>query len=163
MKDVKSYMLTFEEKIAIIESFPELERKNVSLGRVNYHFEESAFDKKNVVYHLHPKGNGFVYAEFLKGYETDDKGMVNIRDFSAEELREIIQKSILSLSPKSTTEEEMVEEVIEEKWMDAEKHVLTLLKEMDMWNVYSGVNLDNTFDTYGEAIEYLREEGFKRR
>ncbi|MGQ0517887.1 hypothetical protein ACT453_49800, partial [Bacillus sp. D-CC] len=55
-------MLTFEEKLSIIESFPELERKNVSLKRVNFHFEESRLDKKNVVYHLHPNGNGFVYA-----------------------------------------------------------------------------------------------------
>ncbi len=36
-------MLTFEEKLSIIESFPELERKNVSLKRVNFHFEESRF------------------------------------------------------------------------------------------------------------------------
>ncbi len=39
-------MLTFEEKLSIIESFPELERKNVSLKRVNFHFEESRLDKK---------------------------------------------------------------------------------------------------------------------
>ena len=51
-------MLTFEEKLAIIESFPELERKNVSLGRVNFHFEGSIYEKKNVVYHLHPNEIG---------------------------------------------------------------------------------------------------------
>ncbi|HLO13089.1 MAG TPA: hypothetical protein VK190_12845 [Pseudoneobacillus sp.] len=155
-------MLTFEEKIAIIESFPELERKNVSLGRVNYHFEGSVSDKKNVVYHLHPKGNGFVYAEFLQGYEIDEKGMVNVRDFSAEDLREIIQKSILSLTPKTATEEAIIGDSVEEKWIDVENHTLILLKEDEMWNVYSGLNLDNTFDTYGEAAEYLSEEGFKR-
>ncbi|MFD2446678.1 hypothetical protein ACFSO7_22310 [Bacillus sp. CGMCC 1.16607] len=155
-------MLTFEEKIAIIESFPELQRKNVSLGRVNYHFEESASDKKNVVYHLHPKGNGFVYAENLQGYEPDDKGMVNIRDFSAEELRSIIQKSILSLSPKTTVEDAIVGDQQEEKWVDEENHTLILLNEDDMWNVYAGLNLDNTFNTYEEAAEYLHEEGFKK-
>jgi hypothetical protein len=155
-------LLTFEEKIAIIESFPELQRKNVSLGRVNYHFEESASDKKNVVYHLHPKGNGFVYAENLQGYETDDKGMVNIRDFSAEELRSIIQKSILSLSPKTTAEDAIVGSNKEEKWIDEDNYTLILLQEDDMWNVYAGLNLDNTFNTYEEALEYLTEEGFNR-
>ncbi|WP_442597916.1 hypothetical protein [Neobacillus sp. D3-1R] len=157
-------MLSFEEKIAIIESFPELERKNVSLGRVNYHFEESAYDKKNVVYHLHPKGNGFVYAEYVKGYNKDDKGMVNIRDFSAEELRTIIQKSIQSLSPKASDEaDDVVEEAYEETWVDYENYKLTLLKEDELWNIYAGPNLDATYNTYEEAIEYLREEGFRRR
>jgi hypothetical protein len=155
-------MLSFEEKIAIIESFPELQRKNVSLGRVNYHYEESASDKKNVVYHLHPKGNGFVYAENLQGYDTDDKGMVNIRDFSSEELRSIIQKSILSLAPKSTVEDAIIGGAKEEKWIDEDNHTLILLQEDDMWNIYSGLNLDNTFNTYEEALEYLAEEGFKR-
>lgn len=155
-------MLTFEEKIGIIESFPELQRKNVSLGRVNYHFEESASDKKNVVYHLHPKGNGFVYAEYLQGYETDDKGMVNIRDFSADELRSIIQKSILSLTPKTSVEDAIIGDEKEEKWIDEDNHTLILLQEDEMWNIYSGLNLDNTFSTYEEAEEYLTEEGFKR-
>ena len=41
-------MLTFEEKLSIIESFPELEKKNVSLKRVNFHFEESRLDKRTL-------------------------------------------------------------------------------------------------------------------
>ncbi len=75
-------MLTFEQKLAIIESFPELSRHNVSLKRVNFHYEASLHDKKTVVYHLHPNGNGFVFAAFLKGYQKDDKGYVNIRSTS---------------------------------------------------------------------------------
>ncbi|HYK71912.1 MAG TPA: hypothetical protein VEV44_02110 [Pseudoneobacillus sp.] len=158
-------MLSFEDKIAIIESFPELERKNVSLGRVNYHFEESAYDKKNVVYHLHPKGNGFVYAEYIKGYDTDEKGMVNIRDFSAEELRTIIQKSIQSLSSNASVDEveDSIQDDYEETWMDYDSYSLTLIKEDELWNIYSGPNLDATYNTYEEAVEYLREEGFRRR
>ena len=35
-------MLTFEEKLAIIESFPELERKDVSLGRVNFRLQRES-------------------------------------------------------------------------------------------------------------------------
>ena len=62
-------MLTFEQKQEIIESFPELTRKEVSMKRVNYHYEESLFDKTVVVQHLHPNGNGFVYVADIPGYE----------------------------------------------------------------------------------------------
>lgn len=85
-------MLDYEQKLAIIESFPELEKKEVSLGRVNFQYSGSVADKKNVVYHLHPNGNGYVYAKGIGGYETDAKGMVNIRDFSEEDLQAIIKK-----------------------------------------------------------------------
>ncbi|MGE6257720.1 hypothetical protein ACQKCU_07375 [Heyndrickxia sporothermodurans] len=155
-------MLTFEEKLAIIESFPELQRKNVSLGRINFHYEESTSDKKNVVYHLHPNGNGFVYAELLTGYQVNEKGMVNIRDFSAEELRTVIQKSILSLAPQTMIEYSIVGEKKEEKWINHNNFILILLNEDDMWNVYAGLNLDGTFNSYEEAAEYLHEEGFSK-
>ncbi|GGE82774.1 hypothetical protein [Priestia taiwanensis] len=155
-------MLTFEEKLTIIESFPELTRNNVSLGRVNFHYEESSFDKKNVVYHLHPNGNGFVYGEFLQGYDMNDKGMVNIRDFSAEELRNIVEKSIHSLAPRTVAEEAIIGDNKDETWMSGEGHLLTLVHEDDMWNVYAGINLDGCFNSYGEAANYLEEEGFRR-
>lgn len=156
-------MLTFEEKLAIIESFPELERKNVSLGRVNFHFEDSIYDKKNVVYHLHPNGNGYVYAEFLAGYDLDAKGMVNVRDFSAEELRTIIKQSIDSLSPNTTLESAIIEDNEEERWVNSDNHTLILVNEDGMWNVYAGLNLDGTFLSYNEAKQYLEEEGFRKR
>lgn len=157
-------MLTFEEKLAIIESFPELERKDVSLKRVNFHFEDSVSDKKNIVYHLHPNGNGFVYAGNLSGYQTDEKGLVNIRDFSGDELRQLISASIRSLSPNenSVEEEAIIEDQQEERWADEENNSLTLIEEDEMWNIYFGLNLDNTFNTYEEAVEYLEEEGFKK-
>lgn len=156
-------MLTFEQKLAIIESYPELERKDVSLKRVNFQYEESLSDKKNVVYHLHPNGNGYVYAKGLKGYERDEKGMVNIRAFSEVELRTIIEKAIESLSyegSQAPTEEETFEE---EKWANEEQQTLIVIKEDDMWNVYAGPNLDGTFPSYNEAKQYLIEEGFKKR
>lgn len=155
-------MLTFEEKLSIIESFPELKKKEVSMKRVNFHFEESISDKKNVVYHLHPNGNGFVYGEYLTGYTVNENGMVNIRDFTEEELRSIIQKSILSLSPQTKDEAAIVGDALEEKWINKENHTLILVQEDDMWNVYAGLNLDGTFNSYAEAAEYLDEEGFSR-
>ncbi|CAM3766382.1 hypothetical protein [Mesobacillus thioparans] len=156
-------MLTFEQKLSIIESFPELERKSVSLGRVNFHYADSIYDKKNVVYHLHPNGNGFVYGEFLEGYDFDAKGMVNIRDFTAKELKSIIELSIKSLSPDSTIESAIIEDNEEERWINAENHTLILVHEDDMWNVYAGLNLDGTFLSYNEAKQYLEEEGFRKR
>ena len=155
-------MLTIEEKLSIIESFPELERKNVSMGRINFHYEASASDKKNVVYHLHSNGNGFVYGAELNGYKKNDKGMVNIRDFSADELRTIIQKSILSLTPTTFTKVPIIEEQKEERWTNQDHQTLILVQEEDMWSVYAGLNLDGVFNSYGEAVEYLHEEGFNR-
>lgn len=150
------HMLTFEEKLAIIESFPELKRKDVSLKRINFHYEESVQEKKTVVYHLHPNGNGFVYAgRFDHKYPMDDKGMVNIRDFTEDELRNIIRLSIQSLSAKPFDEE---------LWKDKQRNTLTLLydAELDLWNTYAGELLDGTFPTYQAAANYLEQEGFAK-
>ncbi|WP_018758807.1 hypothetical protein [Paenibacillus terrigena] len=169
-------MLSFEEKLAIADSFPELERKNVSMKRVNYHYEESMFDKKTVVYHLHPNGNGFVYAGYLTGYDVDDRGMVNIRDMSAEEIRTIIEASIRSLTWKGVrratgsveasdaTTPDTAQEVIEERWTNAKNQSLELkLEDEDqMWYIFAGEDLDTVFESYEEAAEYLTEEGFVR-
>src|SRR5690606_20551073 len=93
-------MLTFEQKQAIIESFPELTKKEISLKRLNYHFEDSLYEKTIVVEKLHPNGNGFVYVGDLLKYEklANDKGLVNIRDFDETQLKEIIQDAIEYLS-----------------------------------------------------------------
>ncbi|MBU9721375.1 MULTISPECIES: hypothetical protein [Bacillaceae] len=154
-------MLTFDQKLAIIESFPELERRDVSLNRVNFHYVRGDSDKKNVVYHLHPNGNGFVYAAKLKVPKKDPKGMVNIRDFSEEELRSIIESSINSLQSNEVSEVVETRQDIDEIWMDKEGHKLTIIIEDDMWNVYAGELLDGTFLSYNEAKQYLLEEGFK--
>lgn len=158
-------MLTFEEKLAIIESFPELTRNDVSLGRVNFHFEGSVHEKKTVVYHLHPNGNGFVYGAYLKGYRKDDKGFVNIREFSAEELRTIIAASIDMLSHKRETapQEKTSAEPQKETWVDKKNVTLLLEQEDSLWNVYHGLNLEASFESYVEAENYLKEEGFSRR
>ncbi|NHM31073.1 hypothetical protein [Neobacillus terrae] len=157
-------MLTFEEKLTIIESFTELNRKDVSLKRVNFQYEESNSDKKNIVYHLHPNGNGFVYAGNLEGYETDEKGMVNIRDFTAEELRNLLRKTIHSLSPENKEQQGEQKEIIavEELWRDDEDNLLKLKFENELWNLYFGVNIETTFGTYEEAALYLQEEGLKK-
>ncbi|MBP1964371.1 hypothetical protein [Paenibacillus aceris] len=156
-------MLSLEEKLAIVESFPELQRKDVSLGRINFHYEESSYDKKIVVYHLHPNGNGFVYADYVKGYATDSKGFINIRDFNGDELRTIIQKSILSLTDPSSKAQPKMDSPKEERWTDEDGHVLSVTFSEDLWYVYAGSNLDCAFETYEEVEEYMSEEGFAKQ
>jgi len=158
-------MLTFEEKLAIIESFPQLTRNDVSLKRVNFHYEESLHDKKTVVYHLHPNGNGFVFGAFLKGYQKDDKGYVNIRDFSEDQLRTVIEASINSLSVKRELAPQNAEapEQVEETWIDKKGNTLLLQQEDALFNVYHGMNLEASFESYVEAEQYLLDEEFTRQ
>lgn len=147
-------MLTFEEKINIIESFPELQRNDISLGRVNFHFEESVLDKKVVVYRLHPNGNGFVYVEQLDDtYPIDSNGMVNIRDFTEDALRKVIKESIASLSEQ---------EPFEETWVNDENQTLLLIDDFYTCDIYAGDMLDGTYATYNAAADYLQQEGFRR-
>jgi hypothetical protein len=153
-------MLNFEEKLAIFNSFPELQRKDVSMGRVNYHYEQSAFDKTMVGFHLHPNGNGFVYAGRLEGYPTDDKGFVNIRDYNAEELRTLVAESIRSLTGETSPD---LQDGEEEHWTGPDDSSLTVKYEDDMWYIFAGLNLDAAFETYQEAFDYLKEEGFTRK
>ncbi|WP_391205019.1 hypothetical protein [Psychrobacillus sp. L4] len=152
-------MLTFEEKEAIIQEFTELTRKEVSMKRVNYHYEASLYEKTTVIYHLHPNGNGFVYVGDLPQYEeANDKGLLNIREASADELRKLIKESIAYLS---TEEEELLDEEVEEEWKNKEDSKLTLLQEDTLWNIYHGYNLEESFGSYDEAKSYLLEEGFR--
>lgn len=157
-------MLSFEEKLAIADSFPELQRKDVSLGRVNYHYDQSVTDKTTVVYHLHPNGNGFVYAGELRDVHTDGKGLVNVRDYSAEDFRSLIARSIRSLSGTGASASAPAGQAKEERWSNGKGQTLELRFEDEdqMWYVFSGLSLDAAFDTYAEAKEYLEDEGFER-
>lgn len=150
-------MLSFEQKLAIIKEFPQLSEKPVSLGRLNFQYDESAFEKKNVVYHLHPNGNGFVYAGLLPDVKADDKGYINIREFSDTELRTLIKASIASL------EEVPEEEFPKELYRNDTGFELHLIKEGDLYNIYAGEMLDGTFRTYPAALSYLEQEGFERK
>ncbi|WP_018751091.1 hypothetical protein [Paenibacillus sanguinis] len=166
-------MLTFEQKLNILESIPDLERRNVSLGRVNFHFEGSAYDKKTVVYHLHPNGNGFVYAGLLQHPDADDKGFVNIRDFEEKELLDLVKASMASLSKREDKPEDFEVAPTAAQatsyaapsgtgglWINDKGETLTLKYEDDLWYIYSGQSLEMAFETREEAGEYLNEEGF---
>ncbi|MEZ0480039.1 hypothetical protein [Planococcus sp. SSTMD024] len=149
-------MLTFEQKLEVIEAFPELTRKEVSMKRVNFQFEESLYDKKNVVYHLHPNGNGFVFVGDLPQYEADSRGLVNIRDFSAGQLRSIIADSIDYLGQEP-------EPPYDKQWANREGEKLDLVYEEPFWNIYTGKNLEESFGTFDDAEDYLLDQGFRER
>ncbi|MGN7477842.1 hypothetical protein ACTHOQ_08290 [Solibacillus silvestris] len=151
-------MLTFEQKQGIIESFPQLTKKEISLKRINYHFEESLYEKTIVVEKLHPNGNGFVFVGDLVKYEKEanDKGLVNIRDYSEEALSEIVRDVIDYLS-----EEEEEDLPIIETWTSREGATLELEFNDRSWNIYHQGNLEESFGTREDAVAYLREEGFR--
>lgn len=151
-------MLTFEQKQEIIESFPQLTKKEISLKRVNYHFEGSLYEKSIVVEKLHPNGNGFVFVGDLLKYEKEagDNGLVNIRDYSEEALREIVGDAINYLSEE---EEEILP--IVETWTSREGTKLELEFNDRSWNIYHQGNLEESFGTREDAVAYLREEGFR--
>ncbi|OAB35998.1 hypothetical protein [Paenibacillus glacialis] len=161
-------MLSFEQKLEILESYTELQRKNVSLGRVNFHYEESQSDKKTVALHLHPNGNGYVYAGLLQGYVLDDKGFANIREFTEEQLKTLIDASIRSLSSHEEEKESVSDSVSQESifydtevWMNKDGESLTLTRDDDLWYIYTGPNIEMVLGTMKEAREYLMDEGFR--
>ena len=151
-------MLTFEQKQAIIESFPQLTKKEISLKRLNYHFEDSLYEKTIVVEKLHPNGNGFVFVGDLLKYEkeAEGKGLVNIRDYSEGELREIIEAAINYLA------EEIDDTPVIETWVSRDGTTkLELEFNNRAWNIYHQGNLEESFGTRDDAVAYLREEGFR--
>ncbi len=152
-------MLTFEQKQAIIESFSELTKKEISLKRLNYHFMDSLYEKTIVVEKLHPNGNGFIFVGDLLRYEQEaNKGLVNIRDYDEQQLREIIADAIQYLSEEIETEEPIIE-----IWHSREGDQLQLVFEQRSWNVYHWENLEEAFGTYDTAKEYLLEESFRKK
>lgn len=150
-------MLSFEQKQEIIETFPELSKREISLKRLNYHYDESFYEKTIVVEKLHPNGNGFVYVGDLVKYENEanEKGLVNIRDYSEPKLREIVGDAINYLS-------EDPDQPIVEKWTSKSGTEIELIYEKRSWNVYYQQNLEESFGTKEAAVSYLQEDGFKK-
>ncbi|AOZ93713.1 hypothetical protein [Paenibacillus crassostreae] len=165
-------MLSFEQKLQILESFPELQRKNVSLGRVNFLYEESQSEKKTIALHFHPNGNGFIYTGLTLDYDMDEKGFVNIREFTAEQLKLIVEDSIRTLSTNdernpSTVNSDSVNPSNgdyyfheAEEWKNDDEEILSLKRDDDLWYIFTGMNIEMVFGTQQEAEAYLRDEGF---
>ena len=105
------------------------------MKRVNYHYEDSLYDKTVVVQHLHPNGNGFVYVAGIPGYDADERGLVNIREATEEELRKTITDSITALA-----EGEHEEQAIVQQLANNEGEELVFMEELGAWNLYHGLN-----------------------
>lgn len=150
-------MLSFEEKKALFNSFPELSEQAVSMNRLNYHFEESAVPKTTVVKFLHPKSaNAFVFAGYLPKDETKD-GYLSVRDASKEEIIKLVEEAIAYLR----LTEDGYEDGYEEMWSDVNGDILTLQYTNYMWTVLmaSGA-VEAVFKTKEQAEGYLMDEGF---
>ena len=98
-----------------------------------------------------------MYVEGIPGYEADDRGLVNIREATEEELKATIRDAIRALSNREDKEEEQ----LEEEWVNGEGQKLKLLEEEGFFNIYHGYNLEEGFGDYSEAADYLKEENFK--
>lgn len=98
-------MLSFEHKKTVFRSFEDLIEKPISNNRVDYVYSSSKQRGKILATQLHPSGNGYVLGKYMdtetirkKGYEVDPRGWINIKDFSSEELSEVIINAKFSMS-----------------------------------------------------------------
>lgn len=92
-------MLSLKEKRTILHTFKELREKLDKFGRYYYYFDASTTRKKIVAREFTDSGNGYVYAEHLPEYinQLYKDGSVCVKHYTAEQLREIVRKSIDSL------------------------------------------------------------------
>lgn len=149
-------MLSFAEKKAIFDEFEELAMHEVSLKRLNYHFEESAVPKTTVVKFLHPNGNAFIYAGYLPEEDTM-KGYISVLEEDAEMIRQMTADAIEYL--KKTVDG--YEEGYQENWVEDHGDYLTLEYRNGMWSIImSSGALEAIFKTRDAAVGYLEDEGF---
>lgn len=150
-------MLTFEEKKAIFDSYPELTATPVSMNRVNYHYEESAVAKTMVVRFLHPNGNALIYAGYLPKEETAKEGYISVLEASEEEIRELVDKALEYLNKK----ENGFEVGYQELWTDEYGETLILQYDHPMWAVLvENGQIEGVFKSKEAAEGYLMDEGF---
>ena len=108
-------ILSLETKKSIFHSFEELIEKSISNNRLNYEYPQSLQRGKKLATQLHPSGSGYVIGKYMdqetiesKGYKVDTRGWINIKEFSENELREVIEIAMMSMNksmpkPKPTT------------------------------------------------------------
>lgn len=112
-------MLSFEEKKAIFHSF-KLEEKQMSNGKVSFHYPESKQRGQVLATQLHSTGNGYVVGKYMSeetikknGYTVDSRGWISIKDFSKEELEKVITEAMNSMHSTTTDiEEEPIETLL---------------------------------------------------
>ncbi len=114
-------MLSFEEKKAIFQSF-NLVEKQISNGRVNFNYPKSIQRGQVVGTQLHTTGNGYVIGKYLSSeiiekykFQLDSRGWISIKDFTKEELMNVITEAIKSMSETESKYEEISLQKTEEE------------------------------------------------
>lgn len=150
-------MLNYEEKKAIFDSYTELTSQGVSMGRLNYHFNESAVPKTLLIKHLHPKsGNAFIFAGYLPEEDTKE-GYISVHESNEAELRRFVERGIEFLR----LTKDGFPEGYEEKWFDDHQDELILRYTNEAWLIImqSG-GVEAVFRTKEQGEAYLNDEGF---
>jgi hypothetical protein len=94
-------MLTFEQKVSIFSSFPQLKRNDMTQDRVNFEYTMSRRRGYVLAHELHKKGNGYICGKYLDStdnYKIQKDGWISIKNCDEEELRTLIKKVIHSMS-----------------------------------------------------------------
>lgn len=114
-------MLSFEQKRSIFRSYGDLVERQISNQRINYEYPKSQRRGKLLATQLHPNGNGYVIGKYInsetikeKGYKLDSRGWVNIKEFTENELHEIILLTLNSMNQTKST--------VRKKILITEKH-----------------------------------------
>jgi len=112
-------MLSFEEKKAVFRSF-NLAEKQIRNGRVNFNYPESIQRGQVVGTQLHTSGNGYVVGKYLSPeiieqckFQLDSRGWISIKDFTKDQLTNVISEAIKSMSSSENEEESL--QILEEK------------------------------------------------
>lgn len=100
-------MLSFEHKKSIFSRYSDLEEKEIINNRLDFNFPKSTQKGKKLATQLHPSGNGYVNGNYMsqevikiKGYKLDSRGWINIKDFTEEQLEEVIKDALISMGSK---------------------------------------------------------------
>ncbi|UYZ21733.1 hypothetical protein [Mesobacillus jeotgali] len=101
--------MKFEEKKEVFNSFQDLKERSISYSRINYEYPASVQRGKILARELHPSGNGYVLGKYMSadvvksnGYSVDSRGWISISNFTREELINVINNAMMSMSGKAT-------------------------------------------------------------
>lgn len=101
--------MEFEEKRAVFKNFQDLKERPISYSRFNYDYPASMQRGKILARELHPTGNGYVLGKYMSpdvvkkyGYVVDSRGWISINKFTRDELINVINEAMVSMSGKTT-------------------------------------------------------------
>ncbi|MCL6599818.1 MAG: hypothetical protein K6T81_13945 [Alicyclobacillus macrosporangiidus] len=93
----RTLMLSFEDKRAILRSFPELKEVPISNDRYNYELQNLTLRRRIVAREFSSTGNGYVWGAPESPYPPDVRGWINVKNFDQTELRQAVRYAINAL------------------------------------------------------------------